>query len=598
MLYNSDKGSMVRKNFTRNERIFWMCMAHHARCDGALPTCVRCCKLGRFCDYRAPILRVQGRKGASLHGQLQPMYSIEALDTNTPDPFNTLPVEMSFKSRKLLHYFQHLRVDFETYPEGMETGCLSALAHNPAALRDTLLVAGMHYIIRTGDVKTYGSTFLFHKIEIIRQINECLVNQHKEQFIDVTRRIATMCLVESTLGNHVTAETHFQGLVSLLCTYQPANTILGTQVPVNEEQTYRTCNIIHAVRSRMAESARVMQMMEMPEPANLEEYVTTLHAWFSQASIETTTLQVLLTAISMLPSFFTQVPSVTAFCHVESLPFIDCLRSFTALVSSFDSGPGPAASRWQWLEDPVSKLLVTLTNSNAASQLGDIGNEAGGCSLGSKGLMSSWCGVAITSELYLTAVLGLWNAGKPIERRLLRIIFRILVRDLAKQPKKWSTTAGSSDLWLWKHFVGAYSLAWHQSHEHDETLREAEEFFDRSIRIWSESHNIRQWEYARRRLLKITWPQDQPQTLARTVWAKAVGKPQRVSKPKVRTGCITCKTRHVKCDERKPTCQRCTTAEITCQGYSDMISHPKPKFTTARISTTLVPLRPKPETLI
>jgi hypothetical protein len=73
--------------------------------------------------------------------------------------------------------------------------------------------------------------------------------------------------------------------------------------------------------------------------------------------------------------------------------------------------------------------------------------------------MSSWCGVAITSELYLTAVLGLWNAGKPIERRLLRIIFRILVRDLAKQPKKWSTTAGSSDLWLWKHFVGAYSLA-------------------------------------------------------------------------------------------------------------------------------------------
>ncbi|KAK7219367.1 hypothetical protein V2G26_007370 [Clonostachys chloroleuca] len=538
MLYNSDKGSIVRKNFTRNERIFWMCTAHHARCDGALPTCVRCCKLGRFCDYRAPILRVQGRKGASLHGQLQPMYSIEALDTNTPDPFNTLPVEMSFKSRKLLHYFQHLRVDFETYPKGMERGCLSALAHNPAALRDTLLVAGMHYIIRTGDVKTYGSTFLFHKIEIIRQINEYLVNQHKEQFIDVTRRIATMCLVESTLGNHITAETHFQGLV-----------------PVNEEQTYRylilTCNIIHAVRSRMAESTRVMQMMEMPEPANLEEYVTTLHAWFSQASIETTTLQVLLTAISMLPSFFTQVPSVTAFCHVESLPFIDCLRSFTALVSSFDSGPGPAASRWQWLEDPVSKLLVTLTNSNAASRLGDIGNEAGGCSLGSKGLMSSWCGVAITSELYLTAVLGLWNAGKPIERRFLRIIFRILVRDLAKQPKKWSTTAGSSDLWLWKHFVGAYSLAWHQSHEHDETLHEAEEFFDRSIRIWSESHNIRQWKYARCRLLKITWPQDQPQTLARTVWAKAVGKPQRVSKPKVRTGCITCKTRHVKCDEPK-----------------------------------------------
>jgi hypothetical protein len=29
---------------------------------------------------------------------------------------------------------------------------------------------------------------------------------------------------------------------------------------------------------------------------------------------------------------------------------------------------------------------------------------------------------------------------------------------------------------------------------------------------------------------------------------------KRASKPKVRTGCISCKLRHVKCDERKPAC--------------------------------------------
>ncbi|KAH8894157.1 hypothetical protein GQ53DRAFT_716766 [Thozetella sp. PMI_491] len=41
----------------------------------------------------------------------------------------------------------------------------------------------------------------------------------------------------------------------------------------------------------------------------------------------------------------------------------------------------------------------------------------------------------------------------------------------------------------------------------------------------------------------------------------------RASKPKVRTGCSTCKTRRVKCDEAKPICQRCKKAGITCDGY-------------------------------
>ncbi|KAK4202773.1 hypothetical protein QBC40DRAFT_275678 [Triangularia verruculosa] len=42
---------------------------------------------------------------------------------------------------------------------------------------------------------------------------------------------------------------------------------------------------------------------------------------------------------------------------------------------------------------------------------------------------------------------------------------------------------------------------------------------------------------------------------------------KRTSTPKVRTGCITCKNRHVKCDERKPTCSRCEKARMECHGY-------------------------------
>ncbi|KAM3074120.1 hypothetical protein ACMFMG_003058 [Clarireedia jacksonii] len=45
---------------------------------------------------------------------------------------------------------------------------------------------------------------------------------------------------------------------------------------------------------------------------------------------------------------------------------------------------------------------------------------------------------------------------------------------------------------------------------------------------------------------------------------------------KVRSGCITCKTRHVKCDEGRPACNRCIKAKRTCEGYAAPTSPPQP----------------------
>lgn len=43
----------------------------------------------------------------------------------------------------------------------------------------------------------------------------------------------------------------------------------------------------------------------------------------------------------------------------------------------------------------------------------------------------------------------------------------------------------------------------------------------------------------------------------------------RASRPKVKSGCITCKTRRVKCDETKPQCLRCLRFGRTCDGYPE-----------------------------
>ncbi|GAW10912.1 hypothetical protein ANO14919_002490 [Xylariales sp. No.14919] len=48
-------------------------------------------------------------------------------------------------------------------------------------------------------------------------------------------------------------------------------------------------------------------------------------------------------------------------------------------------------------------------------------------------------------------------------------------------------------------------------------------------------------------------------------------KPRRRGGPRSRGGCENCKTRHIKCDETKPYCQRCAEKGRTCDGYSAVV---------------------------
>lgn len=50
-------------------------------------------------------------------------------------------------------------------------------------------------------------------------------------------------------------------------------------------------------------------------------------------------------------------------------------------------------------------------------------------------------------------------------------------------------------------------------------------------------------------------------------WLKGLVK--KTKHPKVRSGCLTCKQRRLKCDETKPTCQRCLKSGRECAGYTN-----------------------------
>ncbi|KAI1075890.1 hypothetical protein F5B20DRAFT_369264 [Whalleya microplaca] len=66
---------------------------------------------------------------------------------------------------------------------------------------------------------------------------------------------------------------------------------------------------------------------------------------------------------------------------------------------------------------------------------------------------------------------------------------------------------------------------------------------------------------------------------------------------KVRTGCITCKNRRVKCDEGKPLCSRCEKSGYQCAGYEDpSAKHDKVIIVPPPVKATSRPaaLQPKP----
>ena len=57
-------------------------------------------------------------------------------------------------------------------------------------------------------------------------------------------------------------------------------------------------------------------------------------------------------------------------------------------------------------------------------------------------------------------------------------------------------------------------------------------------------------------------------------------------KRRSRTGCLTCRARRVKCDERKPTCERCEFANVECAGYAGKRSLASQRSTQCSSSAT------------
>ncbi|KAB8301225.1 hypothetical protein EYC80_003112 [Monilinia laxa] len=75
--------------------------------------------------------------------------------------------------------------------------------------------------------------------------------------------------------------------------------------------------------------------------------------------------------------------------------------------------------------------------------------------------------------------------------------------------------------------------------------------------------------------------------LTKSVAKKEAPKRSRAFSTRAKTGCKTCKVRHVKCDEGRPGCRKCAATGRQCDGYTHYTPSPNPKPSV--ISSAIIP---------
>lgn len=128
--------------------------------------------------------------------------------------------------------------------------------------------------------------------------------------------------------------------------------------------------------------------------------------------------------------------------------------------------------------------------------------------------------MAIAASFYSNAVLGVWNAGQPIEAHLFRRLLLMHERDLSASEKRMVQDKEGSTLWFWQAFVAAYIL---QTHAWTRDKKINLRMFHPYIHRWSIDTEVLQWNQAKVVLGQTAWPNlAKVEEMAEQIWVDAV----------------------------------------------------------------------------
>ncbi|EXK28367.1 hypothetical protein FOXG_20189 [Fusarium oxysporum f. sp. lycopersici 4287] len=518
----------TRRPHTRSKTGCLTCRKRRVRCDGGKPTCTRCVSAGRACEFADPSIPLRDRKATCLPGEQQPwIISQDAppvtLMVNSPfgksvEPFDCLGLDMTLRSRELLHYFHNSHDSADLVLSKASRNIFSSVAQHPDALRDTLLVAGLHYAWTVGDLETYKPTFLFHKVSTIQVLNRWLQNIHQPGLMTFIRHVSILCFIEASYGNVHDTEAHINGLVNAVHLLSPLDDDFGHRSEIEEELANRylllTYYAYQGFKARILGSDSLQNLFRQNNTAEFSTFVSQIYLWKTQNIGH---LEMRLNAMKLLPFFFAALPSSTQFHSIDASPLIDCLKHVTTSTQTVREDRYKCDPSWEWIEGSDSRLLCATIGSHFSSLFHDDMFS----SAHSSKYSISWSGMCAASSLYMHSVLELWNGGKAIDARLLRRFLSILSRDLSQSVSTLGLN-DSTDFWLWRAFLGEYSIAKQQANNHDPLLDGLQRAFTGYVDAWKRVTGLTLWEEAHACLVTVAWPATMNYETGRGVWISAI----------------------------------------------------------------------------
>ncbi|KAI1022361.1 hypothetical protein LB505_007279 [Fusarium chuoi] len=518
----------TRRPHTRSKTGCLTCRKRRVRCDGGKPTCTRCVSTRRICEFADPSIPLRDRKAICLPGEQQPwMISqdvppvtlmVNSLFGKSVEPFDCLGLDMTLRSRELLHYFHNSHDSADLVLSKASRNIFSSVAQHPDALRDTLLVAGLHYAWTVGDLETYKPTFLFHKVSTIQVLNRWLQNIHQPGLMTFIRHVSILCFIEAAYGNVHDTEAHINGLINAVHLLSPLDDDFGHRSEIEEELANRylllTYYAYQGFKARILGSDSLQNLFRQNNTAEFSTFVSQIYLWKTQNIGH---LEMRLNAMKLLPFFFAALPSTTQFHSIDASPLIDCLRHVTTSTQTVREDRYKCDPSWEWIEGSDSRLLCATIGSHFSSLF----NDDMFSSARSSKYSTSWSAMCAASSLYMHSVLELWNGGESIDARLFRRFLCILNRDLSQSVSTLGLN-DSADFWLWRAFLGAYSIAKQQARVHDPLLDGLQGAFSGYVDAWKNVAGLSVWEEAHACLVSVAWPASMNYETGRSVWKSSV----------------------------------------------------------------------------
>ncbi|VTT76265.1 unnamed protein product [Fusarium fujikuroi] len=421
-----------------------------------------------------------------------------------------LAVAMPLKSHELFQYLFESSRTLRTTQKVPGTEYLARMIDNPCGLRSAILMAGMHFSFQFGDLAIFESTFLYHKIEVMRVINRWIASGDYKLEAAIIREMATLAFTEACHGELVAAETHISGILALIETARPdkgdptRSDCCSTDRELANRYFVMSYVYITGLKSLLSGVCRTGGHGSSLDAVPGRDLLKLSHTWHMSEAMENLDLK--LQAIRLFPFFFSPLPQGARLNNADAQVIINSIRDFTAAQDRIfkDTGRETADGKFDgfWRRGPASRVLGEYVTAHIES-ISVPGKKEETPDMTPSSFVGPWCGLTIASIFYMQDVLG---ALEYVDKRIHKYAVTLLRHDVAKVLNQVGTSKNEAFI-LWQTLVGLIaSLRALKHNEQDRGLLSARQFFMDALKQQATTFGIATWPQAKGTLRRVAWP--------------------------------------------------------------------------------------------